>query len=305
MEKNICGECGTENEMQYVYCKNCGTKLTINKENPTENQNDYNNAGPEFIDSTGGTDNNEGAANIGNDNYTHSANQTNTVNNTVYNRQNSNYFPTDSIDGIPTDEVVLFMGKKAYDILPKFTKMEITRSKVTWCWPAAVLGFILGPAGAALWFFYRKMYKIALILLAIGVVVTTAVAIMTYNTNSSGIESILGAINGQQPEEVIGALSEIDVKESILDIAANLLERTVNIATCILTGLFGFYFYKEHCVNKIRNFRAAQTDQRYYRMGIASLGGVSGGMLALGIFVFILINNTASFITLIVSRLYN
>lgn len=28
MDKKICSECGTENESDYIYCKNCGTLLT-------------------------------------------------------------------------------------------------------------------------------------------------------------------------------------------------------------------------------------------------------------------------------------
>ena len=27
MDKKICSECGTENESDYIYCKNCGTLL--------------------------------------------------------------------------------------------------------------------------------------------------------------------------------------------------------------------------------------------------------------------------------------
>ena len=28
MDKKICSECGTENENDYIYCKNCGALLT-------------------------------------------------------------------------------------------------------------------------------------------------------------------------------------------------------------------------------------------------------------------------------------
>lgn len=28
MEKKICSECGTENEKEYIYCKNCGAPLS-------------------------------------------------------------------------------------------------------------------------------------------------------------------------------------------------------------------------------------------------------------------------------------
>ena len=44
-------------------------------------------------------------------------------------------------------------------------------------------------------------------------------------------------------------------------------------------------------------------DQRYYRMGLASLGGVSGGMLAVGIISMIVIENIASIVTVVLSAI--
>ena len=37
MDKKICPECGTENEQEYIYCKNCGTPLDCKKAEPAEN----------------------------------------------------------------------------------------------------------------------------------------------------------------------------------------------------------------------------------------------------------------------------
>ncbi len=146
----ICPDCGTENEEEYSYCKNCGAKLEI-AENKTEYQ--YNNTdsgtyNPNFADAK------------------------------------SNGFFVDTITGIPSDEVCAFVGKKSPDILKKFSKMEVTGSKVSWCWPVAILGLLLGPIGSAIWFFYRKMYKPALILVALGLAVNVAVGVLTKNTET-------------------------------------------------------------------------------------------------------------------------
>ncbi|MGN0493174.1 MAG: hypothetical protein ACI4F7_05955, partial [Acutalibacteraceae bacterium] len=73
------------------------------------------------------------------------------------------------------------------------------------------------------------------------------------------------------------------------------------LATCILAGLFGYYAYKEHCVKAILSFRQNGIDPRYYRIGLASLGGVSGGMLAVGIIAMFVIQSIASELTLIMS----
>lgn len=34
MDKKICSECGTENEQEYIYCKNCGALLGTAKTEP-------------------------------------------------------------------------------------------------------------------------------------------------------------------------------------------------------------------------------------------------------------------------------
>jgi hypothetical protein len=39
------------------------------------------------------------------------------------------------------------------------------------------------------------------------------------------------------------------------------------------------------------------TDSRFYKMGLASIGGVSGGMVALGIVIMIMVTNFAIIIS--------
>ena len=64
-------------------------------------------------------------------------------------------------------------------------------------------------------------------------------------------------------------------------------------------GLFGNYIYMNHCTNAIKKYRASGLDQRYYKLGLASLGGTSGGMLAVGIILFIGIENIATTVAII------
>lgn len=301
MDKKICSECGTENEKEYIYCKNCGAPLTsVKKEEPasTVAAGGYT---PEFIDSQ------KPQTDIPpQPDYAPHTRQSESnynpqvgVSYTPYGAYN-NY----GIDGIPAEDVTFFVGKKSAEIMPKFMKMEITRSKTSWCWPAAILGFIFGPMGAALWFLYRKMYKTAIILLAVGALFTFTTAAMTYDTNSADINSIFDAITSGNAEAFIDAINDIGNTRTALDIAAGAMEDIVNIATCVITGIFGFYAYKEHCVKTIRKFRQSIVDQRYYRMGLASLGGVSGGMLAVGIICIMVVTNAASAITVLLSGIF-
>ena len=130
MEENkICSECGTENEEKFKFCKNCGKELEPQK----FEQNDYNT----------------------------------TSNNQPYGQYGYNDFIIPETEGIPNEEVATFVGRKAGKIIPKFAKMQATNSKISWCWPVAILSYFFGPVGAAFWYLYRKMYKMATIFFAI------------------------------------------------------------------------------------------------------------------------------------------
>lgn len=293
MDKKICSECGTENENEYSYCKNCGAPLIKSApQNETEfigdniQSNSQGSASTEggSVPPSGFTPPTYSAPNYGGQQYSPYS---------VYNDY--------TIDGISAEDVAFFIGKKSTEIMPKFMKMEVTRSKTSWCWPAAILGFLFGPLGAAIWFFYRKMYKIALILLAAGAVITFSTAALTYNTDSTVLNSVIGSFADGDLNSFMDALENIDGRQTALDVIASGIESIASLATCILAGLFGYHAYKEHCVKAIRSFRQNGIDPRYYRIGLASLGGVSGGMLAVGIIAMFVIQSVASELTLILS----
>ncbi len=281
MDKKICSECGVANENDYTYCKNCGAPLVKSGPKPefigdaAENKAD---AGSfDTNANTGGYTPPYGTPNYGEANY-----------------WPYNTYTSYAIDGVPAEDVAFFVGKKSADVMPKFMKMEITHSKVSWCWPAAILGFIFGPLGAAIWFFYRKMYKIALILLAAGTVLSFTTAALTYNVGTQDMKGIFESISEGDADALLEAFRSIEAGETALTLLASGINELANLAVCILCGLFGFYAYKNHCVRSIKGFIQNGIDQRYYRMGLASLGGVSGGMMAVGIISMIVIENIVS-----------
>lgn len=297
MDKKICSECGVANENEYVYCKNCGAPLVKKQPEPE----------PEFIgneaDNTNGSQagfaqSPEQGAPSGS--YTPPPYEAQ-----GYGGQYSPYntYTAYAIDGIPAEDVAFFVGKKSAEIMPKFMKMEITHSKVSWCWPAAILGFLFGPFGAALWFFYRKMYKIALILLAAGTVLAFTNAALTYDANSESVSGVFDSITEGDAGALLEAFESLVSTDTPRALLASGLEDLASLAICVLCGLFGFYAYKNHCVKSIKGFLQNGIDQRYYRMGLASLGGVSGGMLAVGIITMIVVQNIASAATVILSAI--
>ena len=178
--------------------------------------------------------------------------------------------------------------------------MEISNSKVSWCWPVAILGFIFGPFGAAFWFFYRKMYKPAFVLSLIGAIVTIVATLMTGGINID-FTAVMEALANGDVEAYTSALQSISPKDTMLSAIASIIENGANIMSCILCGLFGFYYYKKHCVEKIISYREMGTDIRFYKMGLASIGGVSGGMVVLGIVIMSVVSNFAAIIAELIS----
>ncbi|MEE1330132.1 MAG: zinc ribbon domain-containing protein [Acutalibacteraceae bacterium] len=289
MDKKICSECGTENEQEYIYCKNCGALLGTAKTEPqkapaVEFISDKKTE-PEYRNTESETANPQGDQRQ------------------YYGTQYTPYSSSSyTIGGIPAEEAALFVGKKSAEIMPKFIRMEITRSKVSWCWPAAILGFFFGPMGAALWFLYRKMYKIGTVLLVAGAVLTCIFGAMNYGTDSQTVKNIIDSFAGSVvflPELIDEAASET----TVLGVIASALESITDLASGIIAGVLGFYVYKEHCVKSILNFRNSCPDSRYYKIGLASVGGVSGGMLAAGLVCIVVVNNAVSLVTALISMI--
>lgn len=213
----------------------------------------------------------------------------------------------ESFDGISSEEMSIFIGKKSEKILPKFSKMEITKSKVSWTWPAAILGYILGPMGSALWFFYRKMYKPALIFSLIGAVVMLTTGFMIQENTSDVTDDILNAFslgNYSEIVEIIGDIgNDISPSQAVLNGLATVIEDFANIGSAIFAGLFGMNIYKKHCINKIKEYKNGQGDLRFYRLGLSAIGGCSGGMLAVGIVIMLAAKSLTEFANIIISFL--
>ena len=220
MDKKICSECGTENESDYIYCKNCGTLLT-SPTKPAEPAPAKAEPEHEFIAQTAPEPKVEQPS------FQPAP--------PVYNTANGSagYTPDSSpiTDGIPQEELALFIGKKSAVIMPKFIKMEITNSKVSWCWPAAILGFLFGPMGAALWFFYRKMYKTGALLAVIGALINIIVAALTFNTTSADYTLLYRSFLSGDMQSVLNALSSIGSTSTLLDVIADVISSAADLAT--------------------------------------------------------------------------
>ena len=271
MNKRICPECSTVNESEYIYCKNCGLKLA---EEPQKKANNYSNFNDQQK-SEPVIDNFEGRRPQGEQSA-----PTSKFNNM------GGPFMLDSIDGCSREEIAAFVGAKAGAIYPKLSKMELSRSKISWCWPPALLGLGFGPLGAAIWFFYRKMYKIALIFVAIGIIIGGFTSFLNRDTillDESKIEAIIEENISESGVDFGGLIRDFSENIGTESSFASAVTEVADMAAGIIAGMLALYWYKRFVVNKIHSYRQCGIDPRYYNMGLAAVGGTSGGMAALGV----------------------
>ncbi len=277
VKTKICSECNTENEEKYEYCKNCGAPLLSAEAEEFETNFDKEDFNPQHFE---------------NQNYTQNANFNSNPQYT-----HSNVF-TETVEGLPYSDYAIFVGKKGDKYMPVFSKLEITSSKVAWHWPTAILGFFFGPLGAAIWFFYRKLYKPALLLTAIGAVLLIINAIIMGPTVANFMDSIDGEklYSSIVSGDIFDEAEAVENKESSL---ADIITETTDLATGILCGLFAHHIYKRHIHKTIMKYRESHVDSRYYQMALSSLGGTSDGMIVLGIIILIFSSNISSLIYLL------
>lgn len=265
----VCPHCQTINEPEYIYCKRCGTVLSLTQDTaPTGASPGYAPQGtygpqPGYSYSTQG---------------------------------GYGYGPA-TIDGIPTDQVDAFIGSKS-TLKQKIHKMELTRSKVSWNWPVFLTTFLGGALLTPCWFFHRKMNKLAALLVMVGLVFTLLSMLMVAPVLDAAFEMM---------EEIV-ALQELnsdpfysfyfdyqgEVERITLDymqkisgtLALSSLLNLIQLAYAIVMSLFANYLYKRHIIKSITHMAA--TGSLTWE-GIAAKGGTSiVGWMILGGVVLLL-----------------
>lgn len=257
----FCNYCGTENNEQYKFCKQCGSSLET--ETPVTNQ------------------------------YAYNTNQ-------QYNPQ------TPYIDGVSYKEMSAFVGKNSHKIIDKFFKMGLADSKISWCWPVAILSFFFGFFGAAFWFLYRKMYKAALIFVALGMVFNIIDLGLTFNSSINIIDDTYNMMTElQQSGDINGAISHfLDMLNNVSAdgnfALVNLFNDIETLLSVVGMGMFSLYFYKNFAVKRIKNIKEQSLEENLYFYTLTARGGVSSGMAALGVAIMYISSGMINIIPYIV-----
>lgn len=257
-----CNLCNTENENEYLYCKNCGNPLDDEYANRNSGQsgNGYGYYNPGF---------------------------------------RADFEPVlNEIGGVKTEEIAAFVGPNAQSVVKKFSKMEITDSRFSWCWPVAVLSFIFGLFGTAIWFFYRKMYKSAICILLCALAVLGIKTAVTYDVVKNAAMQIENAAfslvtDDEQYadflEEIVGIVEELSINPKTA--LSNMITNIERFSSFLVFGIFSLDIYKKHCLKKIGEYKTKNGQSEYYNFGLSASGGVSAGVVVLAVFAWIIVSN--------------
>ncbi len=270
--KKFCPECKTENEEQFNFCKNCGTSLAFQKE---ELNGDFNT--PEQFDPAAQK---KGNSALGNG-------------------------MPDEIEGIQKREMLAFLGKDSDKIYDKFLKMEYSGSKVSWCWPVFLLTAFLGFFGTAIWFFYRKIFKPAIAFVIAGALVLGVQTALNFDNNIEAAKGLVSSIESifsgnlddvANPELFFDEEGEPAIGEAtgVLALISDILDTAETLVGGAVVAMFALHIYKKHAIEKIKEQREKHGETPYYLYTLSLSGGTSGGMLALGIIIFVALSNLAS-----------
>lgn len=183
--------------------------------------------------------------------------------------------------------------------------MELGASRVSWCWPAAILSLFFGFFGTAIWFFYRKLYKPALICVAIGTAFCVANTIFTYDAVVSLLAQSFDALKEIliNPENSILELQRI--LEGVEAISqgvnvAGILSDIENSLSVILGGLFALGIYKNHVSRSIEKISSEYSHDTAFKTRLKYSGGVSGGMAFLGVIIMLILTSVIESIPIII-----
>lgn len=270
-EKIICPVCGTENEPQRLFCKNCNTPLDIGAESRQNTANNGTRYNGEF----------------------NSADE-------IY----GSYFCPDG-SYASSEEVGEIVGKKREKFLSKFTRMEVTSSKFSWNWPVFILTFIFGLTGTGFYFLYRKMTKLGAIFLAVGILFSFALSYSngTLQDASSQLNEIYSAFssgktdaeNELTPEEdengdiVLPPLTPFGDEEASVsksELIADFAETVGSFALSLIFALFTNYLYKKHCLDCIMKIHSVSDNPVAVRTLKNQFCSVSGGAVGIAIAVY-------------------
>ncbi len=270
MEKFYCTQCGAENEADYDFCVNCGTRLkkpSANATNPGSFE-----AAPTYI------------------NYT----------------PYQPIYDCAEIGGVPTEAMAILIDSNNSDYIGKFSKMERNGKKASWNWAVALLGFLAGLP--FVWFFYRKIYKAGAIILAICLALTIAGSVCgavvidaIYEPASEFLsEAIALSEEGRLYEDVFGNslikyienIAEASGTKILICLGISSLCGMINLALCVWASIAANNIYKNDLIKRFNN-AYKKNSEGVTESYLKRIGGTSMKAAVLSVVGFVVLSAVA------------
>lgn len=192
--------------------------------------------------------------------------------------------PFDNIGENTVGDTAEFVGINANKYIPKMYKIEKEKKKASWNWAA----FLFAPY----WFFYRKIQKIGIILMAIMLLTS---AFCTNKNVFNAQQTIVNTVN----EFYEGNATQEQLMQEYYDymkMPQNLVIMGVTLAVHLYAGIMGNYHYKKKAEKDIKIIKQTSQNPEQYRMNLFRKGGVSALFLALSLFGYYCASSVVSMI---------
>lgn len=178
--------------------------------------------------------------------------------------------PDADIDGVPAAEVAAYVRENSHFYLPRFKALADKTRSVCWSWSACLFHFV--------YFFYRKMYLLGALLMALYCACLAPSFI----------------IAGQYVQYMYTAAADATTLFS-LDPASNLsiwfnVSRIVVFGMSILLGMFGTRIYKYFAIRRIKRVKEAAKKSGHtdVKALLSEVGGVSRLIIVIVLGLFFL-----------------
>lgn len=216
---------------------------------------------------------------------------------TVYQVPNAlSAFPPEIDSGVSTEDAAAFIKSRVSAYLHKFFKLKAGKRTFN------LAAFFFG----GYWFFYRKMYKLGAIFIALNIALLTIPSLVP---QCASLQNEIGRVSAEYETAVYASngsaegLTEAvnNMRDGVLTaaknhpagIAVNTLFYALRIALAIYLGLTADKKYKEHIVKSIRSISDAGGsfgNAEFRRLRIINEGGTAFGYTMLAIIASSVIN---------------
>ena len=177
----------------------------------------------------------------------------------------------DSIDGVNTEDVAIFLGNDSPKYLPIFAGIETkTRSSVNLL--VLLLSALVSPFFAAFWFMHKRMNKLGIFIFLVLAAFEFGVLIATFSVMKDTFASIVMTSDVEQMMAVM--LNEIESSQLLSALSS--VSQMVSIAVAVFSGIFANKWYKNHVISTIKSITAE--NEEGYKRALVEKGGTKNAL---------------------------